>query len=90
MKITITETPKERKFILQGRLVGPWVGELSAAWQRTQHDPDGRACIIDLNDVTFIDKSGEWLLRTLWQNGAQLIATSVYTKHLVEEVEQET
>lgn len=90
MKITITETPTERKFILQGRLVGAWVEELSTAWKRAQQDQDGRACVIDMNDVTFIDKSGEKLLRALWENGAQFVATGVYTRHLLEEVEQQT
>jgi anti-anti-sigma regulatory factor len=90
LKITITETPTERRFIVQGRLVGPWVEELSTAWKREQQDRDGRACVIDLNDATFIDKSGVRLLRTLWENGAQLVATGVYTKHLLEEVERQT
>jgi anti-anti-sigma regulatory factor len=90
LKITITETPTERRFIVQGRLVGPWVEELNTAWKRAQQDQDGRTCVIDLNDATFIDKSGVRLLRTLWENGAQLVATGVYAKHLLEEVEQQT
>jgi hypothetical protein len=41
---------------------------------RTHKSQDKRACIIDLNDVTFIDKSGERLLRSMSKKGAQLIA----------------
>lgn len=89
LKITITETQTERRFIVQGRLVRPWIEELRTAWSRAQQDQDGRAGIIDLNDVTFIDKSGEQLLRTLRESGAQLVATGVYTKHLLEQVEQQ-
>lgn len=90
LKITITETRTERRFIVQGRLAGPWVEELSTAWKRAQQAQDGRAFVIDLNDVTFIDKGGERLLRALWKNGAQLVARGVYTRHVLEEVEQET
>ena len=86
LKITMTETPAERRWVVQGRLVGPWVGELRTAWKRTHASPDQRTCIIDLNDVTFIDKSGERLLRALTKKGAQLIASGVYIQHVLEEV----
>lgn len=90
LKITIVETPAERRFVLEGRLIGPWVGELRMAWRQAHRHPDGRACIVDLNDVTFIDKSGARLLRAIWKKGAQLIAKGVYTKHVLDEVEGRT
>jgi RNA polymerase sigma-70 factor (ECF subfamily) len=37
------------------------------------------------NEVTFIDKKGEWLLRTMSKEGAQFIATGIYIKHVLEE-----
>jgi anti-anti-sigma regulatory factor len=86
LKITMTETPAERRWVVQGRLVGPWVSELRTTWKRTHASQDNRPCIIDLNDVTFIDKSGERLLRALAKKGAQLIATGVYIQHVLEEV----
>jgi len=71
---------------VQGRLVGPWVGELRTTWKRAHRSHDKRACIIDLNDVTFIDKSGERLLRAMCKKGAQLIARGLYVKHVLEQV----
>src|SRR6202047_1775698 len=47
---------------------------------------DKRACIIDLNGVTFIDKSGERLLRAMSKKGAQLIAEGLYIKHVLEQL----
>jgi hypothetical protein len=41
---------------------------------------------VDLNDVTFIDKSGERLLRAMSKKGAQLVAKGMYTKYLLEKV----
>lgn len=87
LKITITETPTERRFVVQGRLVGPWVTELRTAWKKTDGTHDGRACVLDLSDVTFIDKSGESLLRALCKKGAQFITKGVYIRHVVDEVE---
>ncbi len=86
LKITITETPTERRWVVQGRLVGPWVSELRTTWKRAHRSHDKRACIIDLNDVTFIDKSGERLLRAISKKGAQLIAGGMYVKHVVEQL----
>ena len=86
LKITMTETPTERKWIVQGCLVGPWVSELGTTWKRAHKNQDKRACIIDLNDVTSIDKSGERLLRAMSKKGAQLIATGMYVKHVLEQL----
>jgi anti-anti-sigma regulatory factor len=86
LKITIMETATERRWIVQGSLVGPWVGELRTTWKRAHRSQDERACIIDLNDVTFIDKSGERLLRAISKKGAQLIAGGMYVKHVVEQL----
>jgi anti-anti-sigma regulatory factor len=86
LKITITETLTERKWIVQGRLVGPWVSELRTTWKKAHRGQDNRACVIDLNDVTFIDKSGERLLRAMSKKGAQLTATGMYVKHVLEQL----
>jgi anti-anti-sigma regulatory factor len=86
LKITIVETATERKWVVQGRLVGPWVSELRANWKKAHRIQDKRACVIDLNDVTFIDKSGERLLRAISKKGAQLVAKGLYVKHLLEQL----
>jgi len=86
LKITIMETATDRRWIVQGRLVGPWVNELRTTWKRAHRSPDKRACIIDLNDVTSIDKSGERLLRAMSKKGAQLMARGLYVKHVVEQL----
>jgi hypothetical protein len=86
LKITIVETATDRRWIVQGRLVGPWVSELRTTWKKAHRSQDRRACIIDLNDVTFIDKGGERLLRAICKKGARLIANGIYTKHLLEKV----
>jgi hypothetical protein len=39
-----------------------------------------RRCIVELNDVTFIDENGEAALREIMCQGAELIASGVYMK----------
>ncbi len=85
LKITVTETPAERRWVVQGCLVGPWVNELRTTWKRAHRSQDKRACIVDLSDVTFIDNRGERLLRTMSKEGAQFIATGIYIKHALQQ-----
>jgi anti-anti-sigma regulatory factor len=84
LRITITHTAKEERWTLQGRLVGPWVKELKANWKRAHCANDGRRCIVNLHEVTFIDKSGERMLRCMSSQGAQLVAGDVYIKHVLD------
>src|SRR6266403_4180945 len=86
LKISFSETTSEEKWILQGRLTAPWLRELNACWKKNHRKDKQRACIVDLNEITFIDKSGERLLRVLVREGAQCIATGVYTKHVLEQL----
>lgn len=83
LKISITETARETRWVLQGRVLGPWVSELSAIWKTSTRTRKGRACIVDLDAVTFIDKGGEELLRTMATEGAQFIANGLYIKNVL-------
>lgn len=85
LKITRTETATEEKWILQGHLVGLWVSELRRTWKKAHRTDVNLKCIVDLNEVRFIDKKGERLLRTMSKEGAQFIATGIYIKHVLEQ-----
>ena len=86
LKITITETQTESRWVLLGQLTGPWVRELRKLWKEKHPTASQKSCVVDLNDVTFIDKSGERLLRAISKTGADLTAEGLYTKHLLEEL----
>jgi RecB family endonuclease NucS len=43
---------------------------------------------VDLNGVTFIDKNGEKVLAELSKQGAELVATGCYTRHVVHNIER--
>jgi hypothetical protein len=87
LKITNSATANEDRWILCGRLAGPWVAELRSNWDQMRDRAFGRRYVIDLSDVTLIDKSGERLLVELKGEGAELVATGMYTKHLLEHLD---
>src|ERR1700684_4544919 len=84
LKVNFSQTAAAEKWNLHGRLSGPWVDELKACWKVNHRTDTGRACIVDLNEVTFIDNSGEQLLRMLAEDGAQFTASGTYIKHVIE------
>jgi hypothetical protein len=86
LRITVAETAIEQRWTVEGRLVGPWVGELRTCWKKRHRAQNGRACTVDLSGVTFIDKSGQRLLRRMSKEGTQFIATGIYIKHVLDEL----
>jgi anti-anti-sigma regulatory factor len=90
LRITITNTAKQELWTLQGRLVAPWVEELKANWKRAHRTTQSRRCIVNLHDVTFIDKSGERMLRCMFNQGAQLVASDVYVEQVLDRLRRKT
>jgi anti-anti-sigma regulatory factor len=88
LRITIAETLSEQRWTLEGRLVHPWVSELKSSWTKTESTRRERKCVVDLTGVTFIDKSGEKVLAELSKEGAELIATGIYTRHVVHNIDR--
>jgi hypothetical protein len=88
LRITIVETLTEQKWTLEGRLVQPWISELKAIWTKTKIARRERKCVVDLTGVSFIDECGEKALAELSNDGAELIATGCYTRHLVHNIER--
>lgn len=86
LRITINDSLKQQKWTLQGRLAGEWVQTLRSAWMRVRSHSEGRKCLIDLDGVTSIDRNGEALLAEILADGAQCMATGVYTKALLKQL----
>ncbi len=84
LKITLTDLPEEQRLSLQGQLVGQWADELKSIWKAARHAGDLRRCIVDLIEVTSIDRNGEAVLAEMMSHGAEFISGDVYTKHLLQ------
>jgi anti-anti-sigma regulatory factor len=90
LKITITNTSKHELWTLQGRLVAPWVKELKATWKKARPSAQGCKCTVNLDEVTFIDRSGERMLRCMCNQGARLVASDVYVRHVLDRLRKKT
>jgi ABC-type transporter Mla MlaB component len=85
LRITTHSTSDSLIFQLEGKLVGPWVTELSDCWKRSISDAR-RAVQIDLRAVTYLDTAGEELLVDLYRQGADLVASGCQMKAVVSEI----
>jgi hypothetical protein len=84
LKITISHAATEERWTVHGRLVAPWVNELKACWKKSHGIARGQRCIVNLDEVTFIDKSGERVLRYMSKQGAHFVARDVYVRHVLD------
>jgi hypothetical protein len=86
LRITVMENSLEERWILQGRLTKGCVAELVSSWRASTAEPSMRCRIVDLNEVTSIDRSGEDALSMMVHDGATFVASGVYTKHLLDQL----
>jgi hypothetical protein len=89
LKITITDLSDEQRWSLQGQLVGQWAAEFKSAWKKARRAGDARRCIVELIEVTSIDRNGEAVLAEIMGQGVEFIAIDVYTKHLLRNLRNE-
>jgi len=85
-RISVIESQDERRLVLEGRLMSPWIGELENAWRQAGEQLEGRKLIIDLTNVTLISRDAENILFRLMKQGARFTCEGVFTKHVIKEI----
>jgi hypothetical protein len=84
-KISTVDKPHERRLVVEGTLVNPWVAELRRSWSAAGGSIERRKLVIDLTNVTTIDSEGEVAIFDLMQDGAKFCCSGVLTKHVVKQ-----
>ena len=86
--IRISETRKDSKrcLLVEGTLSGDWVDVLETCWLEGQTPLNGKPMRIDLSGVTYVDDKGSQLLARMIRDGAELRATGVMTRAVIEEI----
>lgn len=85
LRITLVRGSDLSTLKLEGKLTGPWINELERSWSEiSKHEP--RPPVVDLSDVTFVSAEGKKLLKSLFQQGADLQSRSLMTRFILSEV----
>jgi hypothetical protein len=82
-RISTVDTQHERKLVIEGTLVEPWVAELRKTCSNASDALEGRKLVIDLRNATLIDSEGEAAIVELMKEGAKFCCGDVLTKHLL-------
>ncbi len=88
LKISIIDTPSQRRLVLAGKLVEPWVGELTRSWSAASENLEGRKLVVDLRDVTMISREGENALSALMTEGATFVCHEILTRHVLKQLKR--
>lgn len=85
-RISVVDTPGQRRLVLEGKLVRPLTEELESAWRSAGERLEGRKLVIDLTNVTLISRDGEDTLCELMQEGARFSCADVFTRHVLKQL----
>ena len=58
LKITVIDSKTQRRVVIEGTLVEPWMDEVRNSWKAAQRDLQGRKLVLDLRNVTRIGEEG--------------------------------
>ncbi len=86
LRITIISEASRATFRLEGRLAGAWVDELRRCYQEVA--PGRSELMVDLDEVTFVDRTGKALLREMSLNGVRLMANEPLMESIIFELSQ--
>jgi hypothetical protein len=83
LKISTIDRRSERRLVVEGKLIQPWIGELRRTWRSAGEDLHGRKRVIDLSNATVISKEGEDALFDLMKEGAKFSCGGVLTRYVI-------
>jgi hypothetical protein len=86
LKISIVEGRKQRRLVVEGKLVAPWCNELKAACDGAGSALNDRELVIELKNVTPISQQGENLLLELMKQGVRFRGCGVFTNEILKQV----
>jgi len=86
LKISVIDRRTERRLVLEGKLIAPWVAELRTVWQDANGQVGVPALVVDLRNVTVISQEGENALSELMGDGAKFRCSGVLIRNLIHEL----
>jgi hypothetical protein len=81
LTITVREIAPEQRWTLHGRLTDYSVADVLSKWYSSKEWESVGPRVIDLDGVSAIDRSGEYVLSMMIQDGARF--GGIYAKHLL-------
>lgn len=90
MRITVQEGAAETTLQLEGRVVGPLVGEIDRAWKQVAASLGSKKLVVDLNGVTHMDRDAIAMLAEIHKaTDAGFVANTPLTRYFADEARRQ-
>jgi hypothetical protein len=89
LKISLVDSRRQRRMIVEGMLVLPWSDELAKECEKARAGLQGRELVVDLRGLTAISPDGEDVLLRLMRNKIKL-QCGVYMRELLGQLARDT
>ena len=86
LKISLVDNARQRRVIVEGKLIAPWAAELRSACEKARADLRGRELVVEMKHISTISQDGESLLLDLINGGIRFRCQGVFTKQVVKEL----
>ncbi len=86
MKIQKQETGGGLILQVEGRIAGAFVPELEHCWREARASRPDVKVLIDLKDVTCVDRAGRYLLQLMHSNGVGFLRAGLATQDILEQI----
>jgi len=84
LKITVVQGRRQRRLIVEGRLIAPWAAELTSAYETARTDLEDRELVVDLRSLTGISPEGEAVLLQLVREKVSFLC-GVYAREVLKQ-----
>jgi hypothetical protein len=85
-KISLIDSPRQRRVIVEGKLIAPWTAELRNACHEARADLRGRELVIEMRHITTISQEGENVIVELLNGGIRFRCHGLFIKQVVKEL----
>jgi hypothetical protein len=86
LKISLVDGRTQRRLLVEGKLIAPWVAELKTACEDARADLCGRDLVVEMKHITTISQEGENVIIELIDAGIRFRGHGVFTKHVLKQL----
>jgi hypothetical protein len=86
LKISLIDSARQRRVIVEGKLLAPWAAELRNACAEARADLLGRDLVIEMKHLTTISQEGENVIVELINAGFKFRCRGVFTRHVLKQL----
>jgi aryl-alcohol dehydrogenase-like predicted oxidoreductase len=88
LRITTRNEDAATVFVVEGKLIGPWVQELEKCWRAAVSVEPRIPILVNLAKVTFIDDIGKQLVARMRRSGVRLTGAGLIAEFIFSEIEK--